>query len=111
MASEPNWLVHQGFKAPSWLIYFFIAQCWMAVVGEIGIPLLLLFERTRQLGKLLLLPLAMLIALVSGETDFALTNFACLLLLFPRQVAWAYPTSFLAVLVVHYVRILGVFGA
>jgi len=53
------------------------------------------------------IPLALTIALISGETDFAMTNLACLLLLFPRQVSWSYPTAYLAILVIHYSRILG----
>ena len=57
------------------------------------------------------LPMALAIALVSGESDFAMTNFACLLLLFPGREAWSYPSCFLAVLAVHYTRIFGVFGA
>lgn len=109
--AQPNWLIPQNFEFPSWVLYFLIAQCWLAVIGEIAIPVLLLFKRTRKAGKVLLLPLALMIALISGETDFALTNFACLLLFFPRQANWAYPAAALVVLIVHYTRIFGVFGA
>jgi hypothetical protein len=86
-----------------------VIQSWLTVTAEILAPAMLLFDRTRQIGKLLLVPTIIAIALVSGETGFALTNCACVLLLFPRQARWTYPIAFASILIIHYARMLGFF--
>ncbi len=105
LLSEPDWLRPATFVYPGWAIGFLIAQCWLTLVTEIVFPWLVVVRRTRELGLLLLLPTATVIAVVSGETGFALTNAACLLLFFPKQARWSYPLAYLFILVIHYVRL------
>ena len=104
-----EWLLPRGYTYPNWAIWFFVIQSWLTIAAEILAPTLLLFDRTRWIGKLLLVPTVVVIALVSGETGFALTNCACVLLLFPRHAPWTYPVGFAAILTIHYARLLVLF--
>ena len=105
---EPNWLRAGAISYPSWAIHLLIVQSHLIVLSEVLFPLLVVFERTRQLGKLLLIPTAIGIAVISWETGFALTNVACVLLFFPRQARWSFASAFALVLAIHYARLVSI---
>ena len=105
-----GWLIAKSYDYPAWAVWVVVIQSWLTIAAEILAPALLLFDRTRRVGKFLLVPTVIAIALVSGETGFALTNCACVLLLFPRQARWTYPVGYATILVIHYARLLGSFG-
>ena len=108
--TQPDWVRTSAVDYPLWAIHFLLLQSYLTVAAEMLFPVLVAFKKTRLLGKLLLLPTSIAIALVSGETGFALTNAACMLLFFPLQARWSYPSAFILILTIYYVRftVLGV---
>ena len=92
---EQDWSRNVPLDIPTWMGTAFKGMGRGALAAEIGLPLLVLWRRTRKLALAALLAFSAYIGIFASEYEFASTNIACLLLFqHPRHMRWALPLAF-----------------
>jgi hypothetical protein len=94
---EADWTYNRAIEIPAWMGTTFKALGRGALAAEIGLPLLVLYRRTREVALAFLVLFSVYIAIFANEFEFASTNMACLILFFhPKHARWALPLAFIA---------------
>ena len=92
---EGDWSRHVSLDIPAWMETTFAIMGRSTLAAEIGLPLLVLWRRTRKPAIAALIAFSIYIGIFASEYEFASTNIACLLLfLHPRHMRWALPLAF-----------------
>ncbi len=84
--------------AGDWLVLKTLAR--LLVLAEVLLPLCVLTNRFKRAGLIGLVGMQLLIAIGSGEYDFAITGTAVLLLALPKLARYGYPALMVAALAV-----------
>lgn len=95
LGRDIDWSQHVLLDLPAWLDTTFKLMGRGALAAEIGLPLLVLWRRTRKPALAALMAFGIYIGIFASEYEFASTNTACLLLFYhPRHMRWALPLAF-----------------
>ena len=77
---------------PHWVTILILLLSWFTIISETGLPLLVIFRRTRKIGLLMFLLMSIMIGLVSWETEFMFLLVGSVLLFYPRHAVINYIT-------------------
>ena len=84
---------------PAWIMITLLVISWITIASEMIIPWLVVNQKTRHMGRYLLLMMTILIGLPSLEMQFFFAAVACDLLFFPKRPLYNYTI----LLIIHFI--------